>query len=120
MGKFEGGARVVIEAAHQSIIDCERYADRAKNLLNLIEVGPAALVEEVADTRKTLDDGLVFRDFAVETAQWIRDRTALTVHAHLRRHGLERVAQCLIEKRAVIGAAYRIELQVAVIDAEAI
>src|SRR5690242_4807954 len=120
MGKFERGARVVIEAAHQSIIDCERYAHRAKNLLHLFEVGPAALIEEVADTRKLLDDGLIFWDFAVENAQWIRDRTALTVHAHLRRHGLERLAQCLIEKRAVVDAAYGIELQVPVIDAETI
>ena len=120
MGELEGGARVVVEAADQAVIEYEMDSDRLQDLLHLLEVRAAAFVEKLADARKRFDDGLIFGDFAVEDAQRVGDGAALAVGAHFPDDGLERLAQRFVEAGAVGRAAYGVEFERPAGDADAI
>ena len=65
--ELEGRTGVVIQAAHQPVVDGERNVHGRKNLLHFGEVRAAAFVQIVGHARKLFDDRLVFRNFAVST-----------------------------------------------------
>ena len=83
VSKLECRARVIVEAAHQAIVEREGNADGVQNRLHLLEMLAATLIQKLADARQLLDDRLVFGNFAVKHAQRIGHRAALAVGAHL-------------------------------------
>src|ERR1700690_3098728 len=120
MGEFKRRPRVVVESADESIVKRERYADRSQDLLHLLEVLAATLVEKLADTRQLLDDRLVLGNFAIKHPQRIGDSAALAILAHAGNYGLERLTQSFVVRRAVVGATNRIQLQGPISNAEAV
>ena len=94
-----------------------RHAHCIEHRAHRGKVFAAGLVEILADLRQLLDDGLIFRMFAVEHAQRIGFRAALAVGAHLLHDGLQRLAQSLVVARAIFRAAYGIQLQIPIAQA---
>ena len=101
----------------RSLIDVG-HADRVEHRAHGGKVLAAGLVEILADLRQLLDDGLVFRNLAVEHAQRIGLRPALAVGAHLVDDRLERLAQRFVIARAVSRAADGIQLQLPAAQAD--
>ena len=81
--ELEGGAGVVVEAAHQAVIARVGHAGGIERGGDGGEVGLGVFVERVGDLGQRVDDGLVFRNFAVEHAEGVGDGAALAVCAHL-------------------------------------
>src|SRR5262249_32620943 len=103
--ELECGAGVVIETAHQAVVEGEGNSDRFQNSLHLVEVLAAGLVEKLSDAWQRCNDRLVFGNFAVEHAQRIGDGAALAVGAHFFFDGIERLAQGFVVAGAVGRAA---------------
>src|SRR5271166_2396178 len=120
MREFKGGASVVIQTSHQALIFNVGDRDSIQNTLDLFVVCAAGFVEKFADGGERVDDGLVFGNLAVEDSQRIGDGAALAVNAHFRHYRNERLAECLVELRAIGGAAYGVQLQRPVGEAYAV
>src|SRR6185437_1938635 len=99
--EFKSCARVVVEPAHQAMIDFKRYADAFQNSFHFLEMFFARVVEVIKNARQCLDDRLIFRNFAVEHAQRIGDSAALAISAHFVFHRLERFAQGVVIAHAI-------------------
>ena len=120
MRKFERSARVVIEPAHQTVVQRKWDPYLGKNFLHRFEMLSAFLVEKLADARQRLDDRLILGHFAIEDAQRIGDRTALAIDAHLLYHWFESLAKSLVEFCSIFLAADRIQLEIPSCNAEAV
>jgi len=108
MGELEGGARVVVQPAHQPMVERVRNAGGVEGRSNRGEVNLRVLVEEVGDYRQRVDDRLVGRNLAVQHAQRIGDGAALAVRAHLADDRNEGGAQGFVVAGAVRGRAHRV------------
>ena len=111
MDDFEGGTRVIIQAAHQARFQFEFDAAIGKVRFHLREVLAADVAEAVENGRQRVDDGLVGRDLAVQHAQRIGIHPAAAILAHVRRRAGERLFQLRHVLRAACRAAHRIEQQ---------
>src|SRR5712671_6793033 len=111
MREFKCSAGVIIQAPYEAVVEGERDCDGFEDFLDLREVGVRGFAEKLGDAGKFFDDWLIFRDFAIEDAQRIRDRAALAVGAHLSDHGFEGFAQSFVKSRAVGWAAYGVEFE---------
>src|SRR5208282_902929 len=120
MSKFKRGAGVVIQAPHQARVFDVGDPDGVQDLFYFFVVGAASFVQKLADGGKRCDDGLVFGNFAVEDAQRIGYGAALTVGAHGSYHGRERLAESFVKLSAVGGAAYGVQFEGPVGDADAV
>ena len=108
--ELEGGAGVVVEAAHQAVVARVGHAGGIERREDGGEVRLRVLVERVGDHGQRVDDGLIGGHLAVEHAQRIGDGAALAVRAHLADDRDERRAQHLVVARAVGGGADGVQL----------
>ena len=120
MRKFKRGFLVVIQAPHQARVFLVRNLDGLQDLFHLFVVGAASFVKKLGDGGQLCDDGLVFGNFAVENSQRIGYGAALAVGAHFSDYGCERLAESFVEFDAVGGAAYGVEFERPVGDANAV
>src|SRR4029077_4217140 len=105
MRELESGARVIVEATHQTVVQGKSHADRIQDFLYLLEMLAARFVEKLADARQLLNNGLVLRNFAVEHTQRICDRASLAIRVHLSYYRLQGLAQGFVVDGAILGAA---------------
>src|SRR5262249_54057422 len=108
MGEFECSAGVVIEAAHQAVVQLKLDTHGVQNILDFFKVVTARFVKKLADARQLFDDRLVLRNLAVEDTQRIDECATLTVAAHLADHRLESLLQSFVISGAIIRAADRV------------
>ena len=83
--EFESCTRVVVEAAHQAVVERESNPTLVRISCTASKCLRRIFAEELRDARQRFDDWLILRHFAVEHAQRIRHRAALAVVAHLSR-----------------------------------
>ena len=69
------------------------------------------MVERINDFRQRVDDGLVFRDLAIEHAQRIGDGAALAVDAHLGGNGDEGCAKHFVIASTIRGGADGVDFE---------
>src|SRR5260221_13514708 len=86
-------------------------SNSSQNFFPLGEMLAAGFVQILADARESLDDGLVFGNFAVEHAQRIGHGPALAVAAHFVFHRFERLPQSFVITCPAASAAHGIEFQ---------
>src|SRR5437016_1367133 len=120
MRKFEGAAGVVIQAAHQAVVQREWNTHFGQDFLHRFKVLSAWLVEKLADPRKLVDDGLILRNLAIENTKRVRHCTSLAIGAHFSDHRFKRFAQGLVVGCAVVGTAHRVQVQSPISYADAI
>src|SRR5437763_10573761 len=118
MREFKSCASVIIQSPNETVIHHEGHIDGGKNFLDLTEVGLRSFVEIIAYAGKSFNDGLVFRNFAVEYPERISFRAALAINAHSGDHIFQSRPQRLVEFQAVAGVAYGVQFQSPVADAE--
>ena len=94
VGELKRRARVVVESAHQAIVDRVGHA-AASSMARTAAKCSGSFVEVIADPRQRVDDRLIFGNLAVEHAQRIGLGAALAVGAHLADDRLQRLAQRL-------------------------
>src|ERR1041384_1073548 len=82
MREFKSRACVVVEPAHQTVVQRERHTNFGEDVTHRIEVRTARFAQELSDARQFLNDRLIFRNFAVKYAQRIGHSTPLTIAAH--------------------------------------
>jgi hypothetical protein len=70
---------VVVEPAHQRVVDGERDVERGQACLNRCKVGCGISAVEVGDARRTGDDCRVGRPLRVEDAQRVLVERDLTL-----------------------------------------
>jgi hypothetical protein len=83
-------------------------------------VSATGFVEKLADAGKSLDDGLIGGNFAIEDAQRIGDGAALAIDAHLSDDRFKSFAESVVESGAIIGASDRVEFENPAFDSQAI
>src|SRR5208337_1873317 len=105
---------------HQARVFDEGDLDFVQNLFYFFVVGAATVVEELGDGGESFYDGLVFGNLAVEDAQRIGYGAALAIGAHGCYHRCERLAEGFVEFYAVGGAAYGVQFERPVGDADTI
>src|SRR5215831_17364606 len=105
MSELKRGARVVVEAADEPVIQRKRHADFRQNLLHRRKVLTRVVSEKLRDARQVFNDRLILGYLAVKHAQRIRHGSPLAVATHLSYDGLQRLAQRLIERRTILRTA---------------
>ena len=98
---FIGGLRVVVEAAHEALVENDRRAYLVEAAAELREVILAFVAEVFHDRGRALGDFLAYRALAVEDAQRVSVEAALAGVAEL----VVARAQVALERLAVDGAA---------------
>src|SRR5690242_2007907 len=102
MSNFKCGSRVVVEAAHKARSNLKWNMAFLQVLADLFKVFAAGSIEIIENRRKRVDDGLIFRYFAIEHAKWIHDSAALAIGAHLRRQILQPFPESVVESGAAV------------------
>ena len=111
MCELESRAGIVVEAAHEPVIQREWHANRFQDFLDLLEMLPARLIEKLADARQVFNDRLIFRNFAIKHAQRISHRAALAIDTHFILHRIQRFSQGFVVGGAVICTSDGIKLE---------
>ena len=120
MREFEGGARVVVEPAHQAVVQSEGHTHHLQDGLHLPEVFAASFIEKLADARQAVNDRLIARHLAIKHAQRIGHGPALAIGTHLRDHRLQCSLQSRIKGFTIPWATDGVQFEIPALDAETI
>src|SRR5438045_3367316 len=80
MSEFKSGASVIVQASDQTVIHNEGHIDGGKNFLDFTEVRLRRFIEVITYSGKSFNNGLVFRNFAVEHPERIGFRAAPAIN----------------------------------------